>query len=100
MVPLDKKRHRRNWTAASVMARLLDRHTSDKRVAPRRFGRMENSHRAGSGGDHRAVDKTDPLTLILAEQFIAHGPILRLVLAPVGMDLAGDFRGKLVHNVF
>jgi hypothetical protein len=65
-----------------------------------RLGRVEHLHGAGAGRDHGAVGKGDPLALVLREEFVADSPVRRLVLAPVGMDLSGDFGGESVSQAF
>ena len=54
---------------------------------------VKNLHGADAGGYDFAIGKADPPALVLAEQLVAHSPILRLIFSPVGMDLPGDLRG-------
>ena len=56
------------------------------------MGCMKNFYRTPPGHNHLAVGKPDPLIAILAEQLVMHRPVVRLVLAPLWVDLAGDLR--------
>jgi len=48
---------------------------------------------AGAGNDDAPISKADPLISVLAQQLVADGPIIRFVLAPVGMDLLFNLMG-------
>jgi hypothetical protein len=61
---------------------------------------VEHFERGLTGGDDGTVGKGNPLALILTEELVADSPVVRLVLAPVGMDLSSDFGGQLVGNAF
>src|SRR5438105_10994512 len=78
----------------------LSADTDDIRMLSRLMGGVEDCHRARAGGDDGSVRKTDPLALVLREELIADRPVCRLVLAPVGMDLASDIRGQAVRQAF
>jgi hypothetical protein len=84
--------------SADTTGLVLPANTDEKRMLPRRFCRMKHLDRARAGGDHGAVGKADPPILVLTKELIAHGPIRRLVFAPIRVDLASDLRGQLVGN--
>ncbi len=65
----------------------------DKRALPGRLGCVKHSDRAAARGDHCPVGEADPLTLVLPKELVADSPIRGLVVAPRGIDLAGDFGG-------
>jgi hypothetical protein len=58
-----------------------------------RFSCVEHFHRTDAGRDYLAVGKADPLTEVWIEQLVADGPVRGFVLAPVRVDLTGDFGG-------
>jgi hypothetical protein len=60
--------------------------------------RLEHGHRTRARRDHFAVGEADPLTLVLSKELVADGPVLRLVLAPIGMDLPGNFKRQLIGD--
>src|SRR4051794_15940708 len=64
------------------------------------MGCMKNDDWASAGGDDRAVCKSDPLALVLTQEFVADSPVRCLVLAPIGMDLASNFGGQSVSQAF
>src|SRR5207302_625361 len=53
---------------------------------------------AAVGRDHHAIGKADPLASAVFEGSVAHRPVGRLVLAPVGVELSGDLTGQLIGN--
>ena len=78
--------------------------TGDKgaasRAASQLLGRVENGNGTASRRDHGTVRKADPLALVLAEQAVAHGPIVGFILAPGRVDLSGEFRGSCSVRLF
>lgn len=63
---------------------------------------VEHLDRAASRSNDRTIGKANPLVSILSDKFIAHRPILRLILAPFGMNLLSDLGrqavGKALHG--
>ena len=69
-------------------------------MQPRCLGRVKHGHGTGARRDHLAVGKADPLASILIKELVTDSPVVRLVLAPVRVDLPGNFGGLLVGNAF
>ena len=68
------------------------------RVLARRLGLAKHFDRAGAGNDYAPISKADPLISVAAQQLVADGPIIRFVLAPVGMDLLFNLMGQPINQ--
>ncbi|MEO8498852.1 MAG: hypothetical protein ABI614_27640 [Planctomycetota bacterium] len=64
------------------------------------MGGVKDDYRASAGGDDDAVGEADPLALVLTEELVADSPVRRLVLTPVGMDLASNCGGSPSAKLF
>ena len=66
-------------------------YTDQKWMQARPLGSLKHRYGTGACRDHLAAGKADPLALVLTEQLISAGPVILFVLAPVRMELPGDF---------
>jgi hypothetical protein len=66
----------------------------------RHAGHVDHLERGLAGSDGGAVGKHNPLALVLTEELVANGPVRRLVLAPVGMNLSGASGGSASAKLF
>src|SRR5437899_12041901 len=69
-----------------------------KGVRRRRFCRMKNRSQACAGSNDFAVRIANPLPLVLFEELVPTSPILRLILAPLRINLPGDFGREFVSE--
>src|SRR5207249_683668 len=72
----------------------------EKRMQPRRLGRVKHGHGTAPRRDHLAIGKADPLVSVLTEELVADSPVALLVLAAIRVNLSGDLRRQLLGNVF
>lgn len=72
----------------------------EERMQPCRLGSLEHGNGARPRRNHPAARETDPLAFILTEQLSANGPVFRLVVSTVRVNLASELRGQLVGDAF
>src|SRR5947207_3342083 len=73
---------------------------SHERMTPGFLRRMEHLDGTLARRDYDAVGEADPLVSIFLDQLIARGPIIRFVLAPIGMNKSSEFRRQQVGEAF
>ena len=64
------------------------------------MGGMKDKDWSFTGSDHLAIGEADPLSQVLGQELVSNRPIVRFILAPVGMDLAGNAIGQSVGQAF
>jgi hypothetical protein len=86
----------RSGDSPHVTGFVLAANTSNVWVAPGVLSRVEDGNSALARSDDSAIGKANPFVSVLAEYLVTYRPILRLIPAPVGIDLAGDLRRQLI----
>jgi hypothetical protein len=84
--------HPRQGSVTDAARFFFPSNANEERMQPRCLGRVKHSHGTGARRDHSSFGKADPLASVLIEELVADGPVVRLVFAPVGAEVAARFQ--------
>jgi hypothetical protein len=71
-------------------------HACYEGIAPGLLRLVKHGNRAGARCDHGTIREADPFSAIFVQQSIAIGPVGGFILAPIRMNLLGNFPRQLV----